>query len=229
MTSAVKFDPEKLIPGLAEGRRQERENRALAFAGITHTACGREILPLTPRHRLQLQLVRNAFAVMGELPTLVDVFVFLWVLSPHNRGAGIEASRQQYFLREDVAAMDLFACVQEIYRYIVDQLQDTFCEIGGEGRDKSAWIHWAAMDSAFYITEYNFSLEEYMRTPFLVLQQLFRAWKVNHPDVEYTKEGKAITRDPVFRNSSDRLLSDFHRENAERIKAWHLSQKHKRN
>lgn len=221
-------DIERIIPGLAEVRAQERQNRALAFAGLTHTVCGREVMPLTPGHRLQLQLMRNAFAVVGAEPTLLDVFVFLWVLSPHNVG-GIEASRQQYFLRQYVQALDLSPSVREIYRYLIDQLQDTSAG-SGEGKDNSAWVHWMAMDAEFWIEVHGgFTLEQYKATPYLVLQQLFRAWQCNHPDVERTEGGAVFVRDPIFRNSSDRLVSAWHRENKERIKAWHLGQRTRRN
>jgi hypothetical protein len=219
----------RLIPDLAPRREQERQNRALAFAGITHTVCGREILPLTPGHRLNLQLVQNAFFTLGASATLQDVFVFLWVTSPANVG-GVEAARQQYFLRHDVAAFDLGKCVEEISRYLLDQLQDAFDSGGGDGKDLSPWIHWMAMDAEFWISVHGgFTFEQYNRTPYLVLQQLYRAWKANNPDIERMHDGKVIVRDPVFFNSSDRLVSQFHRENKDRIKAWHLAQKNKRN
>lgn len=228
MSSAVKFDAEKVIPGLKERREQERANRALAFAGITHTVCGREVLPLTPGHRIKLQLLGNGFAVNGKDVDLSDVFVFLWVLSPHNR-PGIEGARQQHFLKEDVMGLDLRACVVEIVAYLKDQLQDSTENTGGEGRDMSAWIHWAAAEASFWASQFGWTEEKVINTPYLVIQQLFRAWKVNNPDCERMKDGSVIVRDPVFFNSSDRLIQDFRRQNADRIKAWHLSQKTKRN
>ncbi len=227
MNSAVKFDAEKVIPGLRERRTQERTNRALAFAGITHTVCGREILPLTPGHRLHLQLTGNGFTTNGVV-TLADVFSFLWVLSPHNVG-GIEAARHQYFLSQDVLKFDLHESVSEVANYLGDQLQDA-TESSGDGRDMSAWVHWMAADAEFWISVHGgFTLEEYKRTPYLVFQQLYRAWKVNNPDVERMKDGSVIVRDPVFVNSSDKLIFDFRRQNAERIKKWHLNQRTKRN
>lgn len=222
-------DFEKFVPGLAEERAQERHNRALAFAGITHTVCGQEILPLTPGHRLQLQLLQNAFTTVGAYCSLQDVFVFLWVLSPHNVG-GLEAARQQVFLREDVLRLDLPNSVAEISRYLVDQLQDALDGAGaGEGKDHSAWIHWMAMDAAFWMTQYGFSYQEYQRTPFMVLQQLFRAWKVNHPDMERMPNGSVIVRDPIFRNASDRMVSAFHRQHRDAALKIILSQKERRN
>lgn len=228
--SSSTFNPERIIPGLAEQRAQERENRALAFAGITHTVCGREIVPLTPGHRLNLQLVGNAFAFPAAASaTLVDVFVFLWVLSPHNTGT-LEAARQQVFLREDVMKMDRKESVRDILRYIVDQLQDTAESSGEAGKDNSAWIHWMAMDAEFWISVHGgFTLDTYKKTPYLVLQQLYRAWRVNHPDIERNKDGSVFVRDPVFFNQSDKLVSAFQREHREKIKAWHLAQKTRRN
>ncbi len=224
----AQVDLEKLIPGLEAQRGQERQNRALAFAGLTHTVCGREILPLTPGHRLTLQLLGNAFTQPGRAATLADVFVFLWVTSPHNVG-GLEASRQQFFLRQDVLGFNLADSVESVYRYLVDQLQDAGGGGDDTGKDQSAWVHWMAMDASFWMSEYGFTLEQYQRTPYLVLQQLYRAWQCGHPDIERTKDGSVFVRDPIFVNASDRLVRGFHRENRERIKAWHLAQKTRRN
>jgi len=228
--SSATFDAEKAIPGVAEQRAQERQNRALAFAGITHTVCGREIMPMTPGHRLQLQLVKNAFAIHPmPAPSLADVFVFLWVLSPLNRGTDIESMRQQRFLREDVMQFDLRASVREIIAYMLDQMQDSN-ESSGEGRDNSKWIHWCATEAEFWIAVHGgFTMEEYQRTPYLVLQQLLRAWKVNNPDMERKQDGSVLVRDPVFFNASDRLIGAWRRKNHDAIKAYHLGLKERRN
>lgn len=222
-------DLERYVPRLAEIRAQERQNRALAFAGLTHTVCGREVLPLTPGHRLNLQLLQNAFATAGADATHVDVFVFLWVVSPQNVG-GIEAARAQYFLKQDVAKMDLRGAVDDISRYLLDQLQDVSNGSSSEGRDNSAWIHWVAQEAAFYITIHGgFTLEQYMATPFAVLQQLFRAWKVNNPDMERTSDGKVLVRDPMFQNASDRLVRKWHRQQRDAAVRIIKAQKERRN
>jgi hypothetical protein len=221
-------DLERLVPGLADQLAQERQNRALAFAGLTHTVCGREILPLTPGHRLTLQLLGNAFTQIGRTPTLADVFVFLWVTSPHNIG-GLEAKRQQYFLRQDVMAFNLSESAASIFQYIVDQLQDTSSG-SGEGKDQSRWVHWMAMDSFFYMSQIpGLTLAEYKRTPFLVLQQIYRAWQCNHPDMERTQDGTVFVREPMFQNSSDRLVRQWHRQHKEAVKKHILAQKTRRN
>lgn len=220
---------EKYVPRLAELRAQERQNRALAFAGLTHTVCGREVLPLTPGHRLHLQLLQNAFAVAGADATLVDVFVFLWVVSPRNVG-GVESARAQYFLKQDVMNFDLRESVDDISRYLLDQLQDVSNGSSSEGRDNSAWVHWVAQEAAFYITIHGgFTLEQYLATPFAVLQQLFRAWKLNNPDMERTKDGKVLVRDPMFQNASDRLVRQWHRQQKDAVVRLIKAQKEKRN
>lgn len=73
---------ESIIPGLAETREIEQRNRALAFSGLTHTLRGIELMPITPFHRLGLQLVQNAYALgRSECATPVDSFQLLWFLS----------------------------------------------------------------------------------------------------------------------------------------------------
>ena len=77
---------EDVVPGLAEARRAERLNRALAFAGVTRTLAGVEILPMTPAHRLTLQLLGTAFAPFVEgfkalAPALLDAWTNLSPLS----------------------------------------------------------------------------------------------------------------------------------------------------
>jgi hypothetical protein len=43
------------------------------------------------------------------------------------------------------------------------------------------------------------------------------------------KDGTVFVRDPIFVNASYKLVRGFHRDNKERIKAWHLAQRERRN
>lgn len=213
---------EQLVPGLAELRARERQNRALAFAGLTHTLCGVEVLPLTPRHRLALQLTRNAFTVAGVEPMEGDLFAFLWLLSPDYRspvqGGRIASAWRQWRLRRHVRRLDLAPAIREVKVYLVDQLQDSAESSAGDGSDFSAWVHWAAADAGFWLNIHGgFTLEQYFATPYLVLQQLNRMWKVNHPNVTYDQRGQLQIEEPNFVNQSDRLAGAWHREQAKAI------------
>lgn len=207
---------EAIVPGLAELRALERTNRALAFAGLGHTVCGREVRPLTPRHRLTLQLLQNAFTAPAAVPLEGDVFQFLWVLSPAYRfGAGWRPASEvrQWFLRRYVRRLHVATAAREIRVYLTHQLQD-LPESGMEsGPDVSAWVHWVAMDAAFWMeTLPSFTLERYLETPYLVLQQLYRAWRVHNPRVSSDESGRPVVEEPSFINASDRLLGKWHRQ-----------------
>lgn len=220
------------VPGLAEIRMAERLNRALAFAGLTHTLCGVQVRPLTPGKRLGLQLLRNAFASAAE-PLRGDVHTFLWFLSPHwqpggSRGRVLRDFRQ-FLLRRRVRRLDLPAAVREIRIYIAEQLQDLPEETtGGGGVDHSNWIHWVAQDASFWMNVHGgFTLEAFLNTPYLVLQQLHRAWKVNHPDVTITSSGQVVVDEPQFINESDRVFGQFMAARREEIAAVMRSQVHR--
>lgn len=225
---------EDLVPGLAEMRARERENRAIAFAYITRTVCGREIRAMTPRDRLDLQNLGNAFTHALE-PLEGDVFVFLWILDPRRRrGSGPLAaalnSWRQFWLRRHVKRLNLQAAIRSIRIYLVAQLQDT-PEHGTEGTlDQSPWVHWIAADASFWMNRHGgFTLETYLATPYPVLQQLYRGWRCNNPPVRVEKNGSIVVEEPQFINASDRLIGEWHAERKEEVKRMILAQKHRLN
>lgn len=209
---------ENRIPGLAELRAAERRNRALAFAGVTHTVCGVEIRPITPRSRLELQLLQNAFTFSDLQPREGDVSEFLWVHSTGRRPLQglwrpVSLFRQE-LLRRRLKRRKHDDNVREIREYLLEQLQD----MPGKGLDantvdQSPWIHWIAMDAGFWLSGHGgFTLEEYLDTPMLVLQQLFRVWCVNNPEIVRGSDGKPTALPPTFINGSDRLYSAYLRQ-----------------
>jgi hypothetical protein len=219
---------EALVPGLLEARAKEQENRALAFAGITHRVCGREIRPLTPRARLELQLVRNAFFLRDGKPDVADVFQFLWTLDPGRlplQGLARPLSEiRQWRLRQYVRKLDLGKAFREIRAYLVEQLQDEPADYVDDGTraDVGAWIHWIASDAGFFLSIHGgFTLEAYMETPYLVLQQLIRVWQANNPRLSRNTAGEIVAEDPAFINSSDRLISRWHLQHRDRVAEIH--------
>lgn len=209
--SAVKSNLEALVPGLVELRSKERANRAFAFAGLTHTLCGVELRPMTPRHRLTLQLIRNAFVASAREPLAGDVFGFLWVLSPHySRSLSLNSRIRQFLLRRRVKVLERGVVASEIRAYIVAQLQDLPESSTESGFDQSPWVHWAATDASWWLNVHGgFTLETYFETPYLVLQQLYRGWRVNNPAVKFESDGKMTVEDPQFINESDRLVGQW--------------------
>lgn len=195
---------EDIVPGLREARAGERQNRALAFSGVTWTVCGRQIVALTPRHRLELQLVRNAFAV-GAPASPKDLLQFLWRLSPdfrRNPWPGTGAWFAEWGLARACAGFDPVRATREVYAYLAAMLQDL--PEGGAERDTinvpENYVHWMAVEANFYLSRYpSFTLSSFMDTPYLVLQQLYRAHRLEHEE------------HPNFINESDRLVNEWHR------------------
>jgi hypothetical protein len=200
---------EDLIPGLREARDKERQNRALAFSDIPWTVCGLDVVVLTPRHRLEFQLVRNAFTVGGTV-TQADVFQFLWRLNPSFKKR-VWFGSFAWFARRKVALavkeLDMDSATLEILTYLASMLQDL--PEGGGTRDTSNppenYVHWLSCEANFYLARYNgFSVPVLMDTPYLVLQQLYRAYRLSNET------------HPNFINASDKLIGDYMRANAPR-------------
>lgn len=210
----MKSNLEALVPGLVELRTQERTNRAFAFAGLTHTLCGVELMQMTPRHRLALQILRNCFVGSTAEPLAGDVFTFLWVLSPHySRQITPASTVRQFFLRRRAKRLNRGIAASEIRSYIVAQLQDLPESSTDEGFDQSPWVHWVATDASWWLNVHGgFTLETYFQTPYLVLQQLYRGWRVNNPTVRVDKDGNVTVEDPHFINESDRLVGQWQRQ-----------------
>jgi hypothetical protein len=226
---------EDLVPGLREQRAKERLNRSIAFAGLAHTLCGVEVRPLTPGSRLKLQLLGNGFAVPGVAPLAGDVFQFLWVLSPRwlplEGWRRFQSESRQRRLRKHVRALDLEAATREILEFMAAQLQDMpDGSTGDEGMDFAPWVHWAAFDAGFWLNVHGgFTLETFMSTPYLVLQQLFRVWQINNPEYLRGADGRAVRVEPTFTNGSDRIFGQWHAERRDAagaaIKAAHKTRR----
>lgn len=197
---------EDIVPGLREAREKERQNRALAFSDVPWTVCGQEVVVLTPRHRLEFQLVRNAFAVGGEV-TRKDIYIFLWRLHPRFKKRVWFGSLAWFARRKTsrlVKAVDISTARHEITAYLAAMIQD-LPESGGT-RDTvnppELYVHWLASEMDFYLSRYNgFSMTALMDTPYLVLQQIYRAARL------------ASEPHPNFINESDRIIAMWQRRN----------------
>jgi hypothetical protein len=206
----------KFIPGYSEVLTTERRNRAIAFLGLTRTVCGVEVVPFCPKHRLALGLVENGFMMHGDGGP-EDVLQVLWHLSPlyeqrfGPRRSAAEAERKR--LAVQVLAGDPADLSQQVRVFLASQFADR-PEIqgddAGESPDYSDHVHWVAIESSFWMSIHGgFTLESYLSTPYLVLQQLRRAWKVNNPDRMRLPNGDVVTDHPIFRNFSDKLAGDW--------------------
>lgn len=194
---------ETLVPGLKEARAHERLVRSMAFARVPWTLCGSEAVQLTPRIRLEFQLAHNAFAVGGE-PTKADVFQVLWRLHPRfSRKPGLVSWLARRRVTRLVMRADLVKAAQEISLYVNSMMQD-LPEGGDSGNSQNpqaGYVHWMAAEQHFYLTQYNgFSPDIYKDTPYVELQQLYRAHRMT------------VEEHPNFINYSDTLIGRWQRE-----------------
>lgn len=197
---------EDIIPGLREAREKERQNRALAFSDVPWTVCGLDVVVLTPRHRLEFQLVQNAYAV-GGLPTRKDLFVFLWRLNPAFKKQvwfGLTAWFARRKVSRAVRTADLGEAREQVVAYLAAMIQDLPEGSGDRNtvNPPELYVHWLAGEINFYLKNYNgFSIALLMDTSYLVLQQLYRAHRL------------ASESHPNFINESDRIIGRWQREN----------------
>ena len=156
-----------------------------------------------------------------------------WTLSPALKWWQKPAAWHQWRLRRHVRKLDIDAATREIYLYLIAQLQD-----GAEGKvtdenaakDQTPWIHWMAFDAGFWIDVHGgFTLQTYMHTPFLVLQQLYRSYQCNHPSYIRSSNGEVLQIDPDFINGSDRLVGAWRRRHAAAASELIRNQRERRN
>ncbi len=194
---------ETLVPGLKEARAHERLVRSMAFARVDWTLCGSPAVQLTPRIRLELQLANNAFS-FGRSPTKADVFQVLWRLHPRfSRKLWPLSVYTKFRIIRRVQRMDLGRAIEEVSIYFNSMMQDL--PEGGEGSESAnppdGYVHWMAAEQNFYLSKYgSLSSEAYKDTPYIELQQLFRAYRLT------------IEEHPNFINYSDTLIGRWQRD-----------------
>lgn len=202
-------NPETVVPGLREARENERMARYCAFAGLSLPILGLECVQLTPRHRLEFEMAGNAFSV-GVEAGRADVFQFLWRLNPAwRKGQPITwaATRAWWKIHRVIYNTSAVRLEGAILDYLGMMLQDLPEGDANLGRSRSVnpdgnYVTWIASEADFYMRTYGMGLEEYRHMPYLVLQQLFRVYRM------------ATEEDPSFINHSDKILNSWVRRTA---------------
>ena len=192
------------IPGLAQALEREHLNRGMAFVGVPWTLVGCDVLHLAPRHRLELQMTGNAFMGGAVQPLAGDIFQFLWRLHPKfaRKVRSLPVLWAYAALKRRVRRCNQAKAKAAIVAYLGAMLQD-LPEDNGKAEaqrrvDAANYVHWMATEAHFYLTIYRgMTIDAYMDTPYLALQQLFRAYRL------------ANEEDPTFINASDRIASDY--------------------
>ena len=180
------------------------------MAGVPWTISGLLVVPLTPRHRLELQLAGNAFAV-GSTVTKLDVFNILWRLNPDFARAPrwlSAAWRKRRAVFRAVKTADIGTIRTEILLFLDAMLQDLpESREASDGGGLGGYVHWLGNEEHFYCSTYGGITPAACKDiPYLELQQLFRAWRIEH---ERDDEGKPT--EPQFINRSDALVNRWQR------------------
>lgn len=198
-------DPQAQIPGLRAAREREHLNRALAFAGVSWTLLGCDCVQLTPRHRLELQLGGNAFAI-GMKPLLGDVFQLLWRLNPafRVRPITLRSFMAHWCLKRSVKRMHAEKASGAIHAYLAAMLQDlpeTSSDSHTGAGQPEKYLHWMSVESFFFIKQAGLTFAEYLDTPYLVLQQWHRASRLS----AWLSSPVPNQEPPSFINDSDAI------------------------
>ncbi len=198
---------EAAVPGFKAARDRERLHRALAFADVPWTICGLTCAHLTPGHRVELQLAGNALAC-GLLPKKGDVFQILWRLNPaFSRKIGFRGWLAKRRVVRAVRMAQESAAALEVLEYMTAMMQDLpeSSESADSSNPAGNYVHWMAGEAAFFMSRFNMAFREYRETPYLILQQLHRGYRLSHE------------LDPQFINASDRLINQWQRHHAQQI------------
>ncbi len=212
----------KAIPGLAQVALRERQNRGLAFAGLYHAIAGVKVAPLTPRVRLALSLVGNSVIRKAGPIAAGDAEEFIWFLTPtcDLPTTSIRRFFARRRLRRHLRKLPAHRVNDAAREYYAAQLQDEDADLSepSNAPDYSNAIHWMAAEAGFWLARHGgLTLESYLSTPYLVLQQLERAYRASNPPIKPDLDGKPVIVWPLFLNRSDKIVADWHRAHAAEI------------
>ena len=214
---------EQLAPGVTALREHELANRAAGFLGLTRTVAGQELVLLAPAHRLRLILMRNAF-FLGLRPRAGDVLELFWELCPRNpvNGGrkGFPARFWRALQRQRLRAQPMTPVILAALAYLGDMMADGprgSDEINPTAQDLGQYCHWITVEGAFFVQAHGgFTIESYLRTPYLVLNQLWRCWKILHPDRD--KDGKPMPA--PFADRSEHLVGEAVKQRAQDLREF---------
>jgi hypothetical protein len=175
-----------------KARAEERLNRMLAYLPMAPSLCGLPVVPITPRHRLELEAAGNAF-FSNKRPLRGDVLDFLWRLNhcfrrvngemPNLRGntprpSSLACRLMRWRMRRVVTSrkFDLDAAASEIKGRIAVAYQDQAgsAESGEFRSELKADRFWLDGFEAFYCGNWGWSYDVMLDTPIALLFQLYR-------------------------------------------------------
>ena len=109
------------IPGYTAAVLRERELRDLAFLNLPLPLCGIVVRQFTARHLILLGAMENAFVTRRGVPTITDVFQFLWVVSPEY---GVDPDQRGAFWKRLATKLNGTQPLPAIMKYLDDAFYD---------------------------------------------------------------------------------------------------------
>lgn len=197
------------IPGYVEAVEREEFFRAAAFLRLNERLCGLEVLPLTTRHLLWLEVIESPFVTGAPIPMAeahLHVAAFVRVVTP-----GFNAFswwRRRLFFRnyrrgmygEKIAAD---AAVTAVKEYRDEAFGDRPARRGTHAAAASYWSTAAGMCHEL-CSNYSMSIDEALDVPLKVVFQLLKVQDA----FAQAKSGKK----PVLFNPSDSVVTRYYTE-----------------
>lgn len=162
------LDLEK-IPGYAEARKTEQQNRDLAFCDWPVPLCGLSVNQFTYMHLLILGNCDNRF-IADQDPDAEDVAFFLWVVSLDYRPNDTKA--RDKFCKGIARKVKFVPACREIEAYLKRSFQDA--PAGGGQASFKSYTSFVAPVCDFFAREYGWDDQAVLRKPIARIFQLLR-------------------------------------------------------
>ena len=194
-----------LLPGYRESVERESKERENAFLKIPESIGAIEVKPLTPRHLQILRVVKSPYIVsQAQFSTLIDVGIFLWVVSPGWKPLDTIFARLQrwsFMRRLDKSFRKIGTPKDALKKYseeITAYIRGSFADAPGTSNNstRSYWSFTASLVDRFG-EAYGWTQEVTENYSFKTLFQLIAIQRRRHDP-----EAK-------FFNPSDKIISDF--------------------
>jgi hypothetical protein len=142
---------------------------AVAWLPINETICGIDVVPLTPRCWLTLEVSGSPW-IVGGVPELEHVFLFLWAVSPHF---GEKHGQRRFYQQTAKALKDVKMAdiVAGISGYLSEAFADSLGASGKAKRESYSFV----VDYAFLLgSAYNVTPQQVLDMPFKQIFQLLK-------------------------------------------------------
>lgn len=158
------------IPGYREAVEREKFEREIAFLDIPETAGGVQLMPLTLRRVIALNVAGSPF-VCGGQPTPVNTALTLWALSPEY-SPGARFARWRFIRR--CRRINYLKTIRDLDEYFDSAFADS---PGGRPVSGPSYYSFSAAVVDVFAHEYGWSEVDVMDIPFKRLWQYLKIIK----------------------------------------------------